>query len=342
MRKGLHQADQIVGKLAGVLPQHHQRSQNALLVDQRHHQHRMETGLDHDVAQRMIRRRVEIGDRDRLAARGGFAERRIVGLDRQVLAFGRLVDADRFGEVEFAVRGVIAVNQHRIGMGDFERARGDRRQHRVEVERGRHRAADLFQHFQLVDRLRQIPRPLLHLGLEAGIGFRQLARHAVELVGELFQLVGVFTSMRWLKSPAPSRCAPARSALIGTSIRRAMHGAGDDRGHEAHRDQKRDAHQLIADRRQRLRRRLLEEHEPAESAAPRSPSSARHCRQCPCPPTAASRLDGGDLRQASRRPCRFRGPSTNSPAPGPCCRRYRQSLSGRPRYRRRSPAGSED
>ncbi len=28
--------------------------------------------------------------------------------------------------------------------------------------------------------------------------------------------------MRWLKSPAPSRCAPARSALIGTSIRRAM------------------------------------------------------------------------------------------------------------------------
>ena len=32
----------------------------------------------------------------------------------------------------------------------------------------------------------------------------------------------VFTSMRWPKSPAPSRRAPARSAVIGTSMRRAM------------------------------------------------------------------------------------------------------------------------
>ena len=31
----------------------------------------------------------------------------------------------------------------------------------------------------------------------------------------------VLTSMRWLKSPAPSRRAPVRSALIGISIRRA-------------------------------------------------------------------------------------------------------------------------
>ena len=74
-------------------------------------------------------------------------------------------------------------------MGDFQRARGDRRQHRVEIERGRHRAADLFQHLELVDRLRQIARPLLHLAFEVGIGLGQLARHAVELVGQLFQLV---------------------------------------------------------------------------------------------------------------------------------------------------------
>ena len=31
----------------------------------------------------------------------------------------------------------------------------------------------------------------------------------------------VLTSMRWLKSPAPSRRAPVRSAVIGISIRRA-------------------------------------------------------------------------------------------------------------------------
>ena len=104
-------------------------------------------------------------------------------------AFGRLVDADRFGQVELMIVGVIAVDQHGVGMGDFERARGDRRQHGVEVERGGDRAADLLEHLELVDRLRQIARPLLHLGFEAGIGLGELAGHAVELVGEFLQLV---------------------------------------------------------------------------------------------------------------------------------------------------------
>ena len=93
----------------------------------------------------------------------------------------RLVDADRFGEIEAVVGGVIAVDQHRVGMGDFERARRHRRQHRIEIERRGHRAADLFQHLEFVDRLREVAGALLHLGLEAGIGFRKLPGHAVEL-----------------------------------------------------------------------------------------------------------------------------------------------------------------
>ena len=177
VRKGLHQPDQVGGEFAGVLPQHHQRAQNAGLVDQRHHQHRVEAGFDRDVAQRMIgapRR-----DRGSRSARPSLAASPSGELSASMARWppsADLVDADRFGEVELAVAGVIAVDQHGVGMGDFQRARGDRRQHGVEVERGGDRAADLLEHLQLVDRLRQVARPLLHLGFEVGIGLGELRR----------------------------------------------------------------------------------------------------------------------------------------------------------------------
>ena len=47
----------------------------------------------------------------------------------------------------------------------------------------------------------------------------------------------VCTSMRWLKSLAPSRNAPACSARIGTIMRRARIGSSDHRHHQPH-DQK--------------------------------------------------------------------------------------------------------
>ena len=212
----------------------------------------------------MLGRLAEMGDRNRLARGGGHAERGVVGVDGAVAAFGRLVDADGFGEVELVVAGVIAVDQHGVGMGDFQRPRGDRGQHGVEVERGGDRAADLLEHLELVDRLRQIPRPFLHLLFEVGIGRGQLPGHAVELVGKLLQLV------RRLHLDAVAEIAGAETPGAGLQRRdRHQHaprhdGAGDDRDHEAKRDQKRDPHQLIADRRQRLRGLLFEEHVPAE------------------------------------------------------------------------------
>ena len=150
----------------------------------------METGRDRDVAQQEIAGLRQIGDRDRLALGRGLAEHAGVLVDRAVRAFGVAVDADRLGQGELVPGGVIGIDQDRVGMGDLERARGHRRQHGVEIERGGDRAADLFQHLQFVDRAREIAGALLHLGLEARIGFGELAGHAVELVGELFQLVG--------------------------------------------------------------------------------------------------------------------------------------------------------
>ena len=160
--------------------------------------------------------------------------------------------------------GVIAIDQHRIGMGDFERARGHRRQHGVEIERGGDRAADFLEHLQLVDRLREIAGALLHLGFEARIGLVQLAGHAVELVGEFLQLVlGVdVDAMAEIAGAEPPRAGAQRRDRDQHAARQKR--AGEDRDHEPEPDQQRDPHQLVADRRQRLRRRLLEEHGPAE------------------------------------------------------------------------------
>ena len=190
VRKGLHQADQALREIAGVAPQHHQRAEHAGLVSQRHHQHRVEAGGHRDVAQRNVAGLVQVRNRNRLAGAGRLAQRRALALDGAVAAFRILVDADRFRQVEAVARGVIGVDQHRVGMGDFQRARRHRRQHRVEIERGGDRAADLFQHLQLVDGLREVAGALLHLPFEVGVGLLQLRGHAVELSGELFQLIG--------------------------------------------------------------------------------------------------------------------------------------------------------
>ncbi len=148
-------------------------------------------------------------------------------------------------------------------MGDFQRARGDRRQHGVEIERGGNRAADFLKHLQLVDRAREVAGAFLDLGLEAGIGFLQLAGHAVELVGEFFQLVAGrhIDAMAEIAGAQPPRAGAQRGDRDQHPAR--QQGAGEDRDHEAKADQQRHPHQLVADRRQRQRGRLLEEHEPA-------------------------------------------------------------------------------
>ena len=224
----------------------------------------MKTGGDRDIAQQMVGGVGEIGNRDRLALGGGRAEHAGALVDGQMRAFGGLVDADRLRQVELLLRRIIAVDQHRIGMGDFERAGRHRRQYGVEIERGRNRAADFLENLKFIDRLRQIAGALLDLGFKAGIGFMQLAGHAVELIGEFFQLVlGVDVD-------AMAEIALAETARAAAQCRdrdqhaAGEHGAGEARHHQPEHDQEHDPRQLIADRRQRLGRRLLEEHVPAE------------------------------------------------------------------------------
>ena len=149
----------------------------------------MKAGLDRDVPQQMIGGDIEIGNRDRLASGRRLTEQAFFFIDREMLPLDRFVDAVGFDQIELMLGCVIAVDQHRVGVSNLQRAGRNRRQHGIEIERGGDRAADLFKHFQLVDRLREVAGALFHLGFEAGIGLLELAGHAVELVGEFFQLV---------------------------------------------------------------------------------------------------------------------------------------------------------
>ena len=105
--------------------------------------------------------------------------------------------------------------------------------------------------------------------------------------------------MRWEKSPAPSLLAPGAQRGDRDQHAARQHGAGGGRDRKAERDQQRDPQQLVADRRERLRGRLLEEHVPAEF---------RHCACRGQHRTAVGivarqrrlvvgRHDGRDLRQ---------------------------------------------
>ena len=175
-----------------------------------------------------------------------------------------LVDALGFDEIEAMVAGIVAIDQHGVGAGDFDRARRHRRQHGVEIERGGDGAADLFEHLQLVDRLREVARALLDLGLQPVIGFLEPARHAVELAGKLLQLVaGVdVDAMAEIAAAEPPRAGRERRDRDQHPPRQDR--AGEHRDQEADADQQRDADELVADRRQRLRGRLFDEHDPAE------------------------------------------------------------------------------
>ena len=238
--------------------------------------------------------------------------------------------------------GVIAVDQHRVGMGDFQRARRHRRQHGVEIERGGDRAADFLEHLELVDRLRQIARALLDLGFEAGIGFLQLARHAVELVGEFFQLVlGVHVdAMAEIAGAEPPRAGAQRRDRDQHPPR--QQGAGEDRDHEPERDQQARSAPAGRGSAPAPARSAARTARTSRVSAPHSTPSAPHGRRRRCRRSAPRRPASSARRPAavSQDPCRPRGPWRSSPAPGRAHRPHRRRRPCRPGRRRGNRRGS--
>ena len=150
----------------------------------------------------------------------GLAERRVVGVDGAVAASDALW-MPMIREAELVIAGAVAVDQHGVGMGDFQRAAaivGSTASRSSEEATARPTSSSTLS--SLIDCARS-PRSFLHLLFEAGIGRGELARHAVELVGELLQFVRRLHLDAVAEIAAPDAGA-ASSAVIGTSMRRAM------------------------------------------------------------------------------------------------------------------------
>ena len=114
-----------------------------------------------------------------------------------------------------------------IGAGQLDGLGDDRVEHRLQVERGVHRLADLAERAQLLDRLRELAGAQLDLALEAGIGFLQPVRHVVELVGEPLELVA------GLDRDALAEIAAADALGAGAQhLDRHHHAAGEEEAGE--------------------------------------------------------------------------------------------------------------
>src|SRR5262249_49736785 len=121
------------------------------------------------------------------------------------------------------------VNGSRLGARQFHGLGDNSRENRSEVERGVHRLRHLAERTQLPYRLRklttarfQLVRALLTLLLQPGIGFLQLARHGVELVGKRFELVASFDG-----DALAEVAAPEARGTCPQRLNRADHAAGE-------------------------------------------------------------------------------------------------------------------
>ena len=126
-------------------------------------------------------------------------------------------------------------------------------------------AQDLGRRRLLLEGLGQLAGALLDLLLQVGVRLLELPGHAVELAGQRLQLVaGADVDAAGRASPAPRRAAPAWSARIGVTMRRASKRLASSGEREAERQQDRRAVHRGVDRRERLRQRQVHEDQPAE------------------------------------------------------------------------------
>ena len=190
MRKRPDQTDHPFREVARCAAQYDESAQQLVLADQRHQQYGVEARRQRHELKRVCAGFGDVGNANRHIAVGGEAQGPIVRIDRhlarRVLKF--LTDATRLGERELA-RTVILVDRRRVGLGEFDRTIDDRGEHQFGIERSGDGAADLLQRLELKNGLPEFARALFDLLFEGAVGDLQLVGHAVELLGQILDLV---------------------------------------------------------------------------------------------------------------------------------------------------------
>ena len=159
---------------------------------------------------------------------------------------------------------VVRAEHAGVGLGERHGMRGDRTEHRPQLQGRVDRAADLAERLQLLDRARQLARPLLDLAFEVGVGFLQLPRHLIEVLGERLQLVaGPDVDAAPQIAPADARGALLQRPDRADQVAREEQ-ARQDGDREAEQQQAGVPEQGGVERREGLGERRLDEHVPVE------------------------------------------------------------------------------
>ena len=207
--KRLDQIDGIGLKGARRLPADHKPADQAVLAQQRHGQQRAIPGLTNDVVEGVARFLIDIGDLHRATLESGAADGPLAQMDRPS---GQGLD-DLGGELvsclnleHLSVR-IIRAKHTGVGVGECYGVTSDGAEHRLKLQGGVNRAADVAQRLQLADRALELQGALLDLAFEVGVGLLELAGHLVEVLGERLELVsGVdLDPAREIAPPDPSR-----------------------------------------------------------------------------------------------------------------------------------------
>ena len=267
MGQGLHQVDRAGGKVPACATQQNQGAQNLIRTYQRNDEDGVETGRNGELLERIARSARKIRNPHRLLflarqPQYAFVHSYPAGANRILV---RLVECVRFREIEDASRCIVAVDGAGVGLRELDSTRHDRGEHGLVVQRGRDGAPDLLERFQLADRLCKIARAFGDFLLQPSVGPLQLVCHAVEMVGEIRDLI--------LRLHFDAMAEIARLQLLGTDLQGANRNdhfsrqehAGQHGQEHAQRQQPRGAEQQIVDRLKRLAQRLLEEHVPLHS-----------------------------------------------------------------------------
>ena len=114
--------------------------------------------------------------------------RSFVDLDEARGIHKGLLDTVSLREFEDTQDAVVAVNGPGVGLRDLDRVGDDRRQHRIEVERGVDGTPGLLEHLQFTHCLGEVAGSLLDFLLQARVGFLELTGHSIEMVGEFLHL----------------------------------------------------------------------------------------------------------------------------------------------------------
>jgi len=157
-REGLEALDGLRCERTGLPTPDHQRADQPVLAEDRHHQHSSKAFAIEDVAERIVRQVLDIRDLGRRPVQRGLPDNRLAEVDPGIAQGGNELEARPVVRArhEHLLGPVELVDRPDVGAGELDRVRHNPFEHLLQVECRVDRLADLAERLQLLDRTLQL------------------------------------------------------------------------------------------------------------------------------------------------------------------------------------------